>query len=255
MIALAALLATGAVLANQPEPIFGPQTFERTTGETNTYTEPFDSPLEGDFVLYLLNGDEEGNRVASGTVEINGAAIVQTSDLNENVPVLRRPVTLQLGSNELVVELQGPPGSFVTLVIFPPGQVPRFVHGRLVLPWGRNDAERGLGLALKNGSPRARRAVRIVFFTPAGEVAAVSERIVLSPRASLAAAVDDLVAAGEWEVGSVEIYYAGPGTARLFGTARHWSIPLGDTEFQSLINAGFRVYRHRPDNPHRELRP
>ena len=49
----------------------------------------------------------------------------------------------------------------------------------------------------------------------------------------------------------MEIYYAGPGTARLFGTARHASIPIGDTEVQTLINAGHHVFRPHPENPHR----
>jgi hypothetical protein len=244
--ALALLLCAGTASA-QPGPVFGPQTLERTTGETDVYSETFESPSAGEFLLFLRNGDEEGSRVTSATVEINGDAVVQPSDLNDNLPGLRRRVRLEAGANEIAVELAGAPGSFVTVAILPPGVPPLFVHGRLLLPWGRNDAERGLALALKNGSLRAPRALRVVFFRPNGEVAAASERIVLPPRASLAAAVDDLIAAGSWEIGSVEIYYAGPGTARLFGTARHWSVPTFDTEVQTLINAGAKVFRPRPE--------
>jgi hypothetical protein len=253
-IASTLLLAAGVVLAGEPAPVFGPQTFERTSGETDVYTESFDSPQAGPFVLYLRNGDDECSRVASATVEVNGTLVVNPSDLNEEVAGLQRPVELQAGQNELVVRLNGAPGSFVALAIASPGPPPRFVHGRLLLPWGRNDTERGLALALKNGSPHGPRAIRVVFFNPAGEFVAAAERFVLPPRASMAATVEDLIAAGDWRVGSVEIYYAGPRAGRLCGTARHFFNDPATTEIQTLINAGYQQFRSRPDHPHRALR-
>jgi len=253
-IILALAISAGLTLADESAPVFGPQTFERTSGETDVYTEAFESPQAGPFVLYLRNGDDECSRVASATVEVNGTVVVNPSDLNENVAGLHRPVELRAGQNELVVRLNGAPGSFVTVAIARPGPPPRFVHGRLLLPWGRNDTERGLALALKNGSPHGPRAVRVVFFNPAGDVVGASQRFVLPPQASMVAAVEDLIAMGDWHVGSVEIYYAGPRAGRLYGTARHWSLPLGDTEIQTLINAGHQRFHSRPENPHRALR-
>lgn len=248
MTALALMFSAGFALA-QPAPVYGPQTFERTTGETDLYVEEFEAPAAGNFVLYLRNGDEEGSRASSATVQINGASVVAPADLNQDVPGLRQVVQLEAGTNELAVEIGGAPGSFITVAILPPGALPLFVHGRLLLPWGRNDAERGLALALKNGSLRAPRALRVVFFRPNGEVAAASERIVLPPRASVAALVDDLITAGAWEIGSIEIYYAGRGTARVFGTARSWNLTTFDTEDQTLISAGVKVFRPRPERP------
>ena len=257
VLAMTLVSGMGLATADTAAPLFGPQTFERTTGETNLYTETFQSPSDGGFMLFLLNGDAEGGKVSSASVEVNGSAVVLPSDLDENIDFLRRPVELLAGMNEIVVELHGSPGSFLTLAVGRPDRPPHFVHGRLLLPWGRDNAEVELSLALKNGSPGAPRAVRVVFFDPMGRVVAASERFLLPPRASVAATVETLIAEGSWEIGSVEIYYAGPGSARLFGTARQWTTPLGHGEIQTLINAGTQVHRPRLERPEngRGLRP
>jgi hypothetical protein len=212
----------------------------------DTYVDQFEVPTAGPMVLVLNNGDQEGSRVDSATVEVNGVVIVGPQELNEQVPGLHRLVELQAGSNEIRVELTGAPGSFLTLAVGRPGKAPVFVQGRLVLPWGRNDASQALGLALKNGSTRHPRVFRAVFFRPDGEVAGASERIVLPPRGSMVLGADDLLDHGAWAGGSVEIFYAGPGAARLFGSARHLNLPLGDFAIEALEQAGFRVQRARP---------
>ena len=241
------LLLLGAGVAHaDPDLVFGPQTYERTTGSVDTYVDHFEAPTAGPMVLVLNNGDQEGSRIDSATVEINGVVVVGPQDLNEQVPGLHRLVELQTGPNEIRVELTGAPGSFLTLAVGRPGKAPVFVQGRLVLPWGRNDASQALGLALKNGSTRHPRVFRVVFFRPGGEVAGASERIVLPPRGSMVLGADDLLDHGAWAVGSVEIFYAGPGAARLFGSARHLNLPLGDFAIEALEQAGFRVQRARP---------
>jgi hypothetical protein len=248
-VVLTTLLLAGTAAAQEPEPVFGPQTFERTTGETDLYTETFDSAVEGNLLLLVLNGDEEATRVAGATMTLNGNVVVQSSELDEETEVVRRLVHVQAGVNELSVELAGAPGSFITVLLAPRGPSPRLIRGRLLLPWGRNDPEGAVGLALKNGSPRFARVVRVVFFNPMGEAVAASERFVLPPRGSRAFALEELIDAGTWEIGSIEIYYAGRGTARVFGTARHWSLPLGDTEIQQLTHAGAHVFHAGPVNP------
>ena len=70
MIVLIALLPVGPAPAGGPAPVYGPQTFERTGGESDLYVETFESTAEGDFVLYVLNGDEEGfRRLAEANVQ------------------------------------------------------------------------------------------------------------------------------------------------------------------------------------------
>ena len=247
LIPIVLLLLLGAGVANaEPDLAFGPQTYERTTGSVDTYVDQFESPTAGPMILVLNNGDQEGSRIDAATVEVNGIMVVGPEDLNEQVPGLHRLVELQAGTNEIRVELMGSPGSFLTLAVGRPGRAPIFVQGRLVLPWGRNDASQALGLALKNGSTRHPRAFRVLFFRPDGEVAGASERIVLPPRGSLVLGADALLEHGAWVGGSVEIFYAGPGAARLFGSARHLNLTLGDFAVEVLVQAGFRVQRTRP---------
>jgi hypothetical protein len=251
------VLCAGLALAGPDAPLFGPQTFERTTGETDLYDESFASPAAGGMMLFVLNGDDEGGQVSSASVTLNGAPVLGPSDFGQRVDYLRRPVEARAGINEISVELHGSPGSFLTLAIGRPDRPPLLVHGRLLLPWGRNDSEVELSLAVKNGSPSEPRAVRVLFFSPMGEVVAASERFLMPPRASVAGTVETLVAEGSWEIGSVEIFYAGPGRARLFGTARHGSLSLGGAEIQTLINSGSHVHRPRPERPEsgRGVRP
>jgi hypothetical protein len=241
------LLIVGTGLARaEDDLVFGPRTYERTTGSVDTYVGRFEAPTAGPFVLIVRNGDPGGSRIDAATVEINGTVVAGPADFNQQVPALHRQVEVLAGANEIRVELTGDPGSFVTLAIGRHGRAPIFVQGRLVLPWGRNDASQALGLALKNGSSRHPRVFRVVFFGPNGEVAGASERIVLPPRGSLVLGADELLDRGDWTAGSVEIYYAGPGVARVFGSARHLNLPLGDFAIEALDQAGLFVQHARP---------
>lgn len=244
---LGAVLLAGAVHAG-PQPVFGPQTFERTMGVSDLYDETFDVAEAGPYVLYVRNGDSEATRVDSATVEINGVAILTPQDFSESQAGFRRSVDLVQGSNTLVVDVAGDPGAFLTIAVGRLGELPVFVHGHIVLPWGRHDSERTLILAFKNGSPRAPRLLRAIFFNPAGEPVAVSPRFPLPPHGSLAAMVDTLIAEGQWEIGSVEVFYTGPGVARVFGTARQVHLATGQSETQSLEHGGHRIYRGRRDS-------
>jgi len=248
---LSLVLVTGVAQAG-PAPVFGPQTFERTMGASDVYSEVFEVADAGAYFVYVRNGDNEATRVSSATVAINGTTILGSQDFTENTAGFRRPIPLTQGSNTIDVEILGDPGSFLTIAVGRPGEPPLFVHGRVVLPWGRHDSERELILALKNGSPHAPRLLRAIFFNPAGEPVATSQRIPLPPHGSLAASLDDLIALGAWQVGSVEIFYAGPGVARVFGTARQIGLACGQSETQSLEAAGHQIFRGLPDGEDRE---
>jgi len=87
--------------------------------------------------------------------------------------------------------------------------------------------------------------MRVVFFNPDGTVAAATDRMTLPPRGSMAASVDQLLGDAEWTAGSIEVFYAGPGVGRMFGSARH--VTLNQADVQSLEHAGFKVFRGRSD--------
>jgi len=224
--------------------VFGPQTYERTMSPTD-YSESFEVSEGGDFVIALHNGDAEESRASAATVRLNGETVIHEFEVTPQVSGLLRPVELVAGRNEIEVTLDGDPGAFLTLAIARPGHAPVFVHGRLILPWGRNDEERRLALAFKNGSLVAPRAFRALFLHPDGSLAGASPRITLPPRGSGVFRVTDLLPDGGFTAGSVEIYYAGPGLARLFGSARQISLPLGDSDVEPLEHAGHRVHRPR----------
>lgn len=245
-LALAAALASGAVAA---APTFGPQTFERTSGAPDVYVETVDVPIPGEYALVVRNGDGEGGRATEVSISLADAPLVAPGDLGADDPGLRRAVELAAGPAELRVELGGEPGSFVTVALLPRGDVPGFVHGRLVLPWGRHDDEIGLALALKNGSTRRPRALRVIFFAPSGEPLAASPRLILPPRGSLLLPVGPIVDGSGWERGSVEVYYAGDGPARVFGDARSFAPAAGEAEVVPLQQAGHAVFTGRPDGP------
>ena len=235
----------GAARADDgPAPVYGPQTFENLGEGGNAFGEPFEVEVEGRYILFVRNGDDESSRVASLAITVNGETVVDALDL-EQTRGLREPLELPAGANELTVEIAGPAGSFVTVAIAPPDGPHVFVHGRLLLPWGRNDDERALALALKNGSPRFARVVRVVFFLPDGSVGAATPRIPIPPHGSLAFPVAEIVEGTDWQFGSVEVYYAGRGTARIFGSARH--VGANQADVQSLEHVGGGVFRARSD--------
>jgi hypothetical protein len=236
-------LASAALAA----PVFGPVTLELTEGETQLYVESFEAESAGPFVLFVSNGDGECARVVSAAIDLNGSPVVTAGDLDEDTRQVVRRVMVQAGPNELAVELAGRPGSFVTVVVLPPGEAPVFVAGRLVLPWGRDDDSHILALALNNDSRDAPRVFRVLFYRPDGHLVAATERLPLPPRGSIAFTVEEAISAGDWTVGSVEVVYAGRGPGRLFGTARQFfPAPIQQTETQSLVQAGFHLVDRLP---------
>ena len=92
--------------------IFGPQRYERGAGKPVTVTSTFTSPVVGaDFTLRTSSGDEQGrDRVSSGTIALNGAAVVGPADFNQQIQGLERSVPLA-AQNALAVELASSPVS------------------------------------------------------------------------------------------------------------------------------------------------
>lgn len=242
LLVAAAFLAAGASPA-WAQPVFGPLPFVKTAAGPQVFEETFTSPSAGRYALWVLNGDE-GGRVQSGTITIGGVVIVSPADFRRPVESLWKPVGLLAGRNALTVQLRGEPGSWLTVAILPDGQRPDLTVGRLVLPWGASSAP--LVLSLKNGSHAFRRFVKVSFYDPSGELVAESDRLVLDPRASLSRPAADLVAAGSWTEGSIEIFYAGPDGSRVFATAALTDPATATPAVVVLPHAGV---RHHVDLP------
>jgi len=234
-----ALLAVAAVPA-AAEPVFGPALYTNT-GTSSSTTDVFNAPA-GRFFLYVQNGDDGGGKVESGSIAVNGVGVIGDADFASPREYLHRLVTLVAGSNTIVVTLAGDPGSFVAVVIVPVIERPNVIVGRLVLPYAA--ASPNLVIDLKNGSHAHKRAVRVHFYDASGTLVATSDRLVLDPKASVADAVSDLAknltGGGAWTDGSVEVFYAGRGGARLFGEAAQTDPTTGIASIVPLQHAGTR---------------
>jgi hypothetical protein len=234
------VLAGAFVLVALPalaDPVFGPELYSRTSGPADVYTDSFSAASGGTYVLVVINGDDGGNRVTSGSVALNGATVVSASDFQASTTsFIGRGVSLVPGGNTLTVSLSDP-GSYVSVVILPPGELGDLSHGRLLLPWAQAS---GLVLDLKNGSHRYGRRARMVFYDADGMPVAASDRLHLAPRAALSETAADLITHGAWTEGSVEIFYCGFGRGRLFGLAVPTDAATGVTSIVDLQHAGFR---------------
>jgi RHS repeat-associated protein len=109
--------------------IYGPAQFTRNTGkpvqmqQTVAVTNPAAS-----YYLYIVNGGlqgsaQTGNYVSSGTIYWNGNWVAGPSNFNHKRATLKLPVTAH-SSNTLTVELQGKPGSSITVQLLRGNQEP-----------------------------------------------------------------------------------------------------------------------------------
>jgi len=96
--------------------VFGPQTYVRDTGEPVSITSPFNiANISGAYTLVVAN-----NGVTSAVISVNGKTVLSPSDFtgkNTAAAVLRRPVVLVAGVNQVVVELRSKPGTSLTVEI------------------------------------------------------------------------------------------------------------------------------------------
>jgi hypothetical protein len=100
-----------------PEVVFRSDVLERTTGQPNTYQIPFAAcDPAGSYRLILENGSGGAQRVSSAAIWLNGAEVVSTLDLNQQVAEVVRPVTLGT-ANTLEVRLAGGPGGRLRITV------------------------------------------------------------------------------------------------------------------------------------------
>ena len=120
-----------------------------------------------------------------------------------------------------------------------PREHPFLTAGRLILPYAA--ASPNLQIELKNGSHDGGRAVRVHFYDSQGALVGASGRLLLDRKASLSAAVGDLLAGGAFTEGSIEVFYAGPGRGRVFGQVATTNAPTGIASIVPFQHAGARV--------------
>ena len=108
---------TPAAQAAETFIVFGPRRFTRQTGEPVNVVEPFTIPADAvaPFSVQVVNGDADGsNRISSGDIKLNGAALFTSNSFNQTVGTLNKSVTLS-ASNTLEVKLKSSPGSYLTI--------------------------------------------------------------------------------------------------------------------------------------------
>lgn len=121
ILALCSIVSLPDANAQVTAPVFGPQTYTRTTGPPNEYTTTFTAPawIVSPYDLHIVNGDSKGNnRISSATISLNGVQVAGPSDFNQNVATIDKTVTLQAGSNTLQVTLASKPGSYITINVY-----------------------------------------------------------------------------------------------------------------------------------------
>lgn len=90
---------------------------EKPLVETLTLDENAVENFAPDFILYLKNGDEDGSRVSSAIVKLDGKQLFRPSDFSQQLEQLSVPVTGITSESVLEVEVRGEPGGFVEVWI------------------------------------------------------------------------------------------------------------------------------------------
>lgn len=215
LVCVVALLAAAPVFAATGPVLFGPRCYERTDGPPNQYSDSFDVPLPVSAVLWIQNGDGDGNRTSSAQIAVNGTTVAGPSDFTKPLDLVVKVVPLPRGTATLDVLMNGEPGSVITVTVMVQGNHPDIALGRLLVPYASGT---GLTLALKNGS-RHRREVKVLFYDDGGHVVASSARFELPAHGSLSKTAADWIAEGGFTSGSIEVVWVGPGLGRVFGQA------------------------------------
>ncbi len=117
IIAVALLLGICITTASAREVTrFGPKQYTRSAGKPQTITDTFvASAAIGEGKIIIENGaGDQGSRVRSAVVSLNGKEVFGPPDFNPHVAHLEKAVSL-LDTNTVSVELRGKPGTFFTL--------------------------------------------------------------------------------------------------------------------------------------------
>jgi len=121
VVALAEVQHAAAPAAAQPGPptvVYRSELFERTTGQPHAFQATFPACDDPTAVYQLLveNGPQGARRVSSGTVILNRTAVVDASDLNQQVGEIVRSVLLET-ENTLELRLAGGPAGQVRITV------------------------------------------------------------------------------------------------------------------------------------------
>lgn len=96
--------------------VFGPVTYERTTGSPDLFEADFTVPSPDDnFTLYIKNGNRK-NRVSSAIITLNDNVIVGQNEFNQQVEFINKSIKLR-PHNVLQVKLNSNPSQTLTIWI------------------------------------------------------------------------------------------------------------------------------------------
>ena len=104
--------------------VFGPETYARTAGPPNVYTNSFSIRADYDATvtmgrLIVYNGEKarcDPTRARDATIVLNGCVVLDSTDIGEARDVIVLPVRLEQ-DNEICVTIRGLPGSYLTIQV------------------------------------------------------------------------------------------------------------------------------------------
>ncbi|AFY36807.1 hypothetical protein Lepto7376_0369 [[Leptolyngbya] sp. PCC 7376] len=100
--------------------VFGQKIYTRENGKPRTIIENFSvADTEAPFAFVANNPQGKRGKVTSAVIKLNGVEILSPRELNQNVEVVSKRVSLQQ-NNQLEVELRGKPGSSLRVQISTP---------------------------------------------------------------------------------------------------------------------------------------
>lgn len=104
--------------------VFGQKIYTRENGKPKTIVEEFSvADTQGPFTFVAANPQGKRGQVTSAVIKLNGVEILSPRDLNQNVEIVSKRVSLQQ-NNRLKVELRGKPGSSLKVHISAPALPP-----------------------------------------------------------------------------------------------------------------------------------
>jgi flagellar hook assembly protein FlgD len=105
--------------AHAQSSVFGPKTYSRPPGAPQVFVENFSiSKLTATYSLNIQNGDADGGRrISSGEITLNGVAIVQENDFNQQVASIQRVINVQANNALRIVLKGGANNAFINITV------------------------------------------------------------------------------------------------------------------------------------------
>jgi RHS repeat-associated protein len=101
--------------------VYGPRGFVRSGTTANQFLEQFSLPpcVVAPFTLHVQNGATDGtNRVTDATVKLNGATLLTATDINQNVGIIDRTISVAATNTiEVTLPATAPVNSYLTVSI------------------------------------------------------------------------------------------------------------------------------------------